>query len=330
MDNQTSPATNPVKNPTAAQTPPPSPRSFLSKKTIFLTLFTLIILAFIFVAPFPKYIGETACGVPCQDKNNCLPCPSEQWVFEKPLFWSVILPMLKQNSSGRYIPISVSPTPTVDPTADWKTYRNKELSFEFKRPQDWSEPQSELGASELPFTFGYPSGNKPKNPKSDDNYWITVGFISRSQLSIMGVTYCGANPHDYPRCQRTQIGKTNSEVDWGTPEDKTAIVSIPHPNGGIVTFQLNPVNTESQTILNQILSTFKFTDSNPTPTCRPRPACLDTTPRCMLEARDFCPPTPTPNNTEKACTQEAKLCPDGSSVGRQGPNCEFAPCTESP
>lgn len=26
------------------------------------------------------------------------------------------------------------------------------------------------------------------------------------------------------------------------------------------------------------------------------------------------------------CTMEAKICPDGSSVGRQGPNCEFAPC----
>jgi len=27
-----------------------------------------------------------------------------------------------------------------------------------------------------------------------------------------------------------------------------------------------------------------------------------------------------------ACTQEAKICPDGSSVGRTGPNCEFAEC----
>jgi len=26
------------------------------------------------------------------------------------------------------------------------------------------------------------------------------------------------------------------------------------------------------------------------------------------------------------CTQDAKLCPDGSYVGRVGPNCEFAPC----
>lgn len=27
-----------------------------------------------------------------------------------------------------------------------------------------------------------------------------------------------------------------------------------------------------------------------------------------------------------ACTQEAKICPDGSSVGRTGPNCDFAEC----
>lgn len=29
---------------------------------------------------------------------------------------------------------------------------------------------------------------------------------------------------------------------------------------------------------------------------------------------------------EVACTMEAKLCDDGSSVGRSGPNCEFARC----
>jgi len=34
------------------------------------------------------------------------------------------------------------------------------------------------------------------------------------------------------------------------------------------------------------------------------------------------PPTSQPT----ACTMEAKLCSDGSAVGRTGPNCEFAPC----
>jgi hypothetical protein len=26
------------------------------------------------------------------------------------------------------------------------------------------------------------------------------------------------------------------------------------------------------------------------------------------------------------CTMEARICPDGSAVGRSGPNCEFSPC----
>ena len=28
----------------------------------------------------------------------------------------------------------------------------------------------------------------------------------------------------------------------------------------------------------------------------------------------------------QACTEEAKICPDGTAVGRTGPNCEFAAC----
>lgn len=32
------------------------------------------------------------------------------------------------------------------------------------------------------------------------------------------------------------------------------------------------------------------------------------------------------NNNATACAQDAKLCPDGSYVGRTGPNCAFAPC----
>ena len=30
--------------------------------------------------------------------------------------------------------------------------------------------------------------------------------------------------------------------------------------------------------------------------------------------------------TEKGCTLEALVCPDGSAVGRSGPACEFSPC----
>jgi hypothetical protein len=41
-------------------------------------------------------------------------------------------------------------------------------------------------------------------------------------------------------------------------------------------------------------------------------------------------PAPTeyknPSDNQGVCTLDAKLCPDGTYVGRQGPNCEFAPC----
>jgi len=38
-------------------------------------------------------------------------------------------------------------------------------------------------------------------------------------------------------------------------------------------------------------------------------------------------PMPTEQCGEKIfCTTEAKLCPDGSGVGRVGPKCDFAPC----
>lgn len=38
------------------------------------------------------------------------------------------------------------------------------------------------------------------------------------------------------------------------------------------------------------------------------------------------PPTSVDPVEPVACTMEAKQCPDGTYVGRQGPNCEFAAC----
>ncbi len=35
-----------------------------------------------------------------------------------------------------------------------------------------------------------------------------------------------------------------------------------------------------------------------------------------------------PESVPQGCTMEAKLCPDGSSVGRTGPNCEFEACPQ--
>lgn len=34
----------------------------------------------------------------------------------------------------------------------------------------------------------------------------------------------------------------------------------------------------------------------------------------------------TSSNSIEGCTEEAKLCPDGTAIGRTGPNCEFSQC----
>ena len=46
----------------------------------------------------------------------------------------------------------------------------------------------------------------------------------------------------------------------------------------------------------------------------------------ILFGRTFFEKRPTGDGI--ACTQEAKICPDGSAMGRVPPNCEFAPCPE--
>lgn len=40
-------------------------------------------------------------------------------------------------------------------------------------------------------------------------------------------------------------------------------------------------------------------------------------------------PNPTTVTTGVACTMDAKMCPDGSYVGRTGPKCEFSACPAS-
>src|SRR5687767_15367306 len=47
---------------------------------------------------------------------------------------------------------------------------------------------------------------------------------------------------------------------------------------------------------------------------------------CADPPRQTSPPPERP----VACTDDAKICPDGSAVGRVGPNCEFAPCPSAP
>lgn len=151
-----------------------------------------------------------------------------------------------------------SPTPTPDKTTNWKTYTDSNLNYSFQYPPASCELQRELG--DISFAICYLPKGSDGGAKHNNGYVITLGFISQSQLNVMGITYCGAYPNDSSRCDLFEIGKVTASIDWGTGGAASASAWFSHPNGGIVTFSLQPVTTESKEILKQILSTFKFTN----------------------------------------------------------------------
>ena len=47
---------------------------------------------------------------------------------------------------------------------------------------------------------------------------------------------------------------------------------------------------------------------------------------CTIEDWQISKQASVDTGNQVACTEEAKICPDGSAVGRTGPNCEFEAC----
>lgn len=86
----------------------------------------------------------------------------------------------------------------------------------------------------------------------------------------------------------------------------------------------------------KIISNLTPTPS-PAPTCTPRPACLDATPRCMIpELESYCPPTvtPTPGRTTPTPTPQIYTCGSSCSSNSQCSGicstCSQGKCTVPP
>ncbi len=155
------------------------------------------------------------------------------------------------------------------------------------------------------FTFEFPSDwieQKDKSLQSDDT------TMSLSIAERQGIEYY------FKVTSKTRIIngiKMNLEYYSGADKNgdigskRLIFVAIPKTKNNLaIYFTYDSSNQKvAESIFDQILSTFQFTG-----------------PSEASAKEDKFSPTP------KACTQEAKLCSDGSYVGRIGPNCEFAPC----
>lgn len=158
---------------------------------------------------------------------------------------------------------SVVPTasPTPDPTANWKTYKNKEYGFALKYPQDFTIANDAL-----------PKVNK--ETVANQNLEISNEFVSENPKLTIWVNPLGfgLTPPDvaYELASnenkgieisvRTEVSQTQDNLNM---DDKTVIVGKT-VKLGVNTYAFQFIfeknGKDYEPILNQILSTFKFTN----------------------------------------------------------------------
>ncbi len=120
-----------------------------------------------------------------------------------------------------------------DETANWKTYMNKDLGFNFQYPTNFSVNEDNNLISIL---------DQDKNLEA-----TVVSFDPR----VVGISYCQANSQDKSRCQIININGLSASIDNRSNNKKEIILK----NLSIV-FYLNKSMTDKLSL--QILSTFKF------------------------------------------------------------------------
>lgn len=149
-----------------------------------------------------------------------------------------------------------------DKAGGWETYRDNELRYEFRYPPKWFEPSRGMDDTDNTFVIEYAidDGRSPKY--AGNSYGITHRYIVSSESNTTGISYCDSHHDDTSRCETIKIAGVEAVIDWQTPipdtEESRASVRIPHPKGGIVTFELYPVVPKSKETMYQILSTFRF------------------------------------------------------------------------
>lgn len=229
-----------------------------------------------------------------------------------------------QNKQYKYVPSKKTPATTPnDETASWKTYKNEKYGFEVKYPPGWvaegfeeqklAPPLSKNSSSTFSFDFQNSKvQEKKKNLFDRENMFVGFQLVDPSPTLTIEDRSCSRKTMGRSCISRNLVidgveaisvtflieeGK-NGESGEGLGNKERRIEFI--KNNKLYEFytgfdglpQQNELTslTKKEFYIDKIASSFRFIDFQPTPTCRPRPACLDATPHCLIPVTpDMCP-----------------------------------------
>lgn len=203
------------------------------------------------------------------------------------------------------------PVATNDPTTNWKTFANPSKTYSFKYPDGLKSDTGAAGSGFESIRFAFMGQKQIDSGRTQTELSEGYMFI----VTKIGSTSAFDSKKEAEK-QQTSSTETCKNIGDLTKvkidsldgysvgclgESVTTFVSDGKNIYSITEFYTGDNREAYKKTTDQILSTFKFT-----------------------EATSSASPTP----AQTACTMEAKLCPDGSYVGRTGPNCEFTACPQ--
>lgn len=213
---------------------------------------------------------------------------------------------------------SPTPTSTID-TSTWKTYTNSKYGFSLMYPsllKVTSFPSNKLATFSFQYVkfdgvntlcYNYHVDPETLNSSEDVKQWISQK-PNKSTAPIL----------PYTNSLDKNITGYSQEGGGTVPTFNTVYIKY---GKSIFSFEISGCGEgesyrqypKSEEIIEKMISTFKFDSNIPTPTCMPRPACLDATPRCMIAepANGWCA-------SQQTCNSDAD-CNSGSTCMNAGP-----------
>lgn len=243
--------------------------------------------------------------------------------------------LVKELTAYRLQPTSTpAPTPTPDPTADWKTYRSKQQRFSFKLPQQLVINENK---NNIEIFLNQESLDRSKTCKPNANeieplpcspYLINIlhKAVSRSEY-LDGVDYVnkkqGGMGGEPP--YKSILGQNLTWVAGQASgiELRPTIRAFAYDTDKMHFIETNTYTLPFWKYSHNLSST---NDDWQTATAQVKWPEIESLTYQILSTFKFIEPEASSTPLPVACTMDAKICPDGSAVGRSGPKCEFAPC----